>query len=416
MLKIKTVCKIGLLLSILFMLTGCWDKEEVEDNAYVIGLGLDKSEKSDKMIKITMLIANPEVGSMQGGGGSNEKPRELISFDANDLITAKSTANAVVSRDISYDLLRVIVVSEEFAKDKNFYSWINQALFDKEIRQSAYLAVSKEKPSEYFKRNKPKMETRPHKYYQFMINHGIENGLIPDSTLFRFFKTTIRSTDLFLAMYTTTIKEKNVDAKEKNEYLAGQLDATGEVDPTQFIGSAVFKDGVMIGTLNGQETRIVNIFDDTTEIKDVYIMINDPFADTQKIALRMLKTKKNKVKMDVKGDKPKIDITLPLKFEIMSNPSNTNWKDKKNQDVIKEKINNHLKTASEDFFKKTQQELQGVPYPLSIFARKYFLTSKEFEKFNWSKKYLEAEIHVTPKIEIIDYGRQITKPTDGASE
>ena len=72
MLKIKTVCKIGLLLSILFMLTGCWDKEEVEDNAYVIGLGLDKSEKSDKMIKITMLIANPEVGSMQGGGGSTK--------------------------------------------------------------------------------------------------------------------------------------------------------------------------------------------------------------------------------------------------------------------------------------------------------------------------------------------------------
>ena len=42
---------------------------------------------------------------------------------------------------------------------------------------------------------------------------------------------------------------------------------------TQFIGSAVFKDGVMIDKLNGQETRIVNIFDDTTEIKD--ISIND---------------------------------------------------------------------------------------------------------------------------------------------
>ena len=145
-------------------------------------------------------------------------------------------------------------------------------------------------------------------------------------------------------------------------------------------------------------------------------MINDPFADTQKIAVRMLKTKNNKIKMDLKGDKPKIHITVPLQFEIMSNPSMTNWKDKKNQDVIKEKINNHLKTASEDFFKKTQQELKGVPYPLSIFARKYFLTSKEFEKFNWNKKYLKAEIHVTPKIEIVDYGRQITRPTDGAGE
>ena len=100
-----------------------------------------------------MLIANPEVGSMQGGGGSTEKPREIISFDANDFITAKSTANAVISRNISYDLLKIVVVSEEFAKIKNFYSWIYaNALNDKEIRQDAYLAVSKEKPSEYFKR------------------------------------------------------------------------------------------------------------------------------------------------------------------------------------------------------------------------------------------------------------------------
>jgi spore germination protein KC len=412
MLKTKTVCKIGLLLSILFTLTGCWDREELEDNAYVVGLGLDKSEKDEKMIQITMLIANPEVGSMQGGGGSTEKPRELITFDANDFITAKSTANAVVSRDINYDLLKIIVVSEKFARDKNFYSWISQALNDKEIRQDAHLAVSKENPSEYFKRNKPLLETRPHKYFLFMTRHGIQNGLIPDSTLFRFFKTTIRSTDLFLAMYTTTIKDKDAAAKESNEYLAGQLDATGDIDPTQFIGSAIFKDGVMIGTLNGQETRIVNIFDDTTEIKDVYIMINDPFADTQKIALRMTKTQNNKVKMDVKRDKPKIDITLPLKFEVMSNPSMTNMKDKKNQDVLKEQIINNIKTNSEDFFKKTQQELKGVPYPLSIFARRYFLTIKEFEKFNWNKQYLEAEIHVTPEIEIVDFGRQIKRPKD----
>ena len=57
---------------------------------------------------------------MQGGGGSIEKPREIISFDANDFISAKSTANAIISRDISYELLKIIVVSEEFAKDQKF--------------------------------------------------------------------------------------------------------------------------------------------------------------------------------------------------------------------------------------------------------------------------------------------------------
>ena len=121
--KTKTVCKLLLLLAIVFLLSGCWDREELEDKAYVIGLGLDTFEKKDN-IKVTMLIANPEVGSMQGGGGSIEKPREIISFDANDFISAKSTANAVISRDISYELLKIIVVSEEFAKDKDFLHWI----------------------------------------------------------------------------------------------------------------------------------------------------------------------------------------------------------------------------------------------------------------------------------------------------
>ncbi len=62
------------------------------------------------------------------------------------------------------------------------------------------------------------METRPHKYFQFMIDHGIDNGFIPDSTLFRFFKTMERGSDLFLAMYTTAEREKNPSIKGEDEY------------------------------------------------------------------------------------------------------------------------------------------------------------------------------------------------------
>ena len=72
--KTKTVCKLLLLFVIVCLLTGCWDREELEDKAYVIGLGLDRSKQEGK-IKVTMLIANPEVGSMQGGGGSTEKAK-----------------------------------------------------------------------------------------------------------------------------------------------------------------------------------------------------------------------------------------------------------------------------------------------------------------------------------------------------
>ncbi|WML38210.1 Ger(x)C family spore germination protein [Neobacillus sp. OS1-2] len=403
--KTKTVGKVLLLVVIVFSLTGCWDREELEDRAYVIGLGLDRSQHKGKL-KVTMLLANAEVGSMQGGGGSTEKPREIISFDANDFTVAKVTANAIISRIISYDLLKIIVVSEELAKDPNFFRIISSASYDKQIRLNTYIAVSKEKASEYFLKNRPKMETRPHKYFQYMVEHGIKNGLIPDSTLFRFFKTKESGTDLFLAMNTTAVREKKPKYKGEDEYMAGQVNASGELDDTQFIGSAVFKNGVMIGKLTGQETSIVNTLDDTTNINNFLLNMPNPFPGKLKsFAARVMKIENNKIKMDLKGPRPKIFITLPLKFEIMSNPSMVDFSKKKNQEIIKKEITRHFEIENEQVLKKTQRNYKGAPFPLSYNARKYFGTIQEYKRFNWNKSYLKADIYVKANVEIVDYGR-----------
>ena len=103
-------------------------------------------------------------------------------------------------------------------------------------------------------------------------------------------------------------------------------------------------------------------------------------------------------------------ITVPLQFEILSNPSMVNYtKSKKNRQILKEHLADHMKTMNENFFKKTQTELKGVPYPLSMYARKYFGTIQEYQKFNWAKSYLKADIIVKPDIEIIDFGKQDKK-------
>jgi spore germination protein KC len=404
--KTKTLCRLLFFFVMVCILSGCWDREELEDKSYVIGLGLDRSKEKDK-IKVTMLLANPEVGSMQGGGGSTEKPREIITFDANDFIAAKATANAVISRSISYELLRIFVVSEEFARDSIFPTIFAEVLKDKEIRLNSYIAVSKEKASQYFLDNKPRMETRPHKYFQFMVNHGIENGLIPDSNLFRYFQTTDRGSDLFLAMYTMAKREKNPKIKREDEYTAGELNATGELDDTQFIGSAVFKNGVMFDTLTGQETRTINILDDTTNIKDILVNMPDPFSDNKKqFAARIMKTENNKVKMNLKGITPKIFITIPLQLEIMSNPSMVNFTKEKNRRILKKSIADYLEKANEDLLKKTQTKFKGIPYPLPVYSKKYFGTIQEYKKFNWAKAYPRADIRVKVDVTIVDYGNR----------
>lgn len=58
----------------------------------------------------------------------------------------------------------------------------------------------------------------------------------------------------------------------------------------------------MIDKLTGQETRIINILDDTTNIKDILVNFPDPFSDNKKqFSARVSKTKNNKVRMNLKG-------------------------------------------------------------------------------------------------------------------
>ena len=129
------------------------------------------------------------------------------------------------------------------------------------------------------------------------------------------------------------------------------------------------------------------------------------------MAARLLKTGNNQIDMNLTGVKPKITITIPLKFVIMSNPSMTNYNtSEKNQQILKQQITDYIATAYEDFFKKTQKEFKGVPYPLSIYARRYFLTLQEYKEFNWTKSYVNAEVIVKPDIEIADYGKYTKIP------
>ena len=80
--------------------------------------------------------------------------------------------------------------------------------------------------------------------------------------------------------------------------------------------------------------------------------------------LELLKTENNKVKMNVKGAKPKIMITVPLKFEILSNPSMVNFaKSKKNRQILKEHLADHMKTMNEKFFKKITNRIKRCSIP-----------------------------------------------------
>ena len=94
-------------------------------------------------------------------------------------------------------------------------------------------------------------------------------------------------------MYGSPNKQKNIEFNDEDKYLAGQVPKKGG-DPVQLMGSAVFKEGKMIGKLTGEETRIANLLDNTQDIGDLFSSFADPLNKKYKIGVRIEKKIKRK--------------------------------------------------------------------------------------------------------------------------
>ncbi|RSD20517.1 Ger(x)C family spore germination protein [Mesobacillus subterraneus] len=404
------LAKLTIWISLILALTGCWDKKELDQKAYVIGIGLDPHEQEGK-IKVTYLIANPEVGSQQTGGGTQEAPQEIITLIADDFITSRNTANTVISKEISYDLLRLIMVSESLAKKPDFIRWIYSAAKDREIKRSTELLVTKESAQKFISNNKPKLETRPHKFFEFMIGRGKETGLIPDTDLNDFFRIAETDSDLFLAIYATTEKENGNHNLSDDNFMAGEIHIEGQTNDAQFIGSAVFKEGIMIGKITGEETRISSLLDPTLYLQDFKTTFQDPFNERYRLSVRFSKIRNNVYKFKQQSGRTIIDIKVPLFIEILTDPSMINYaKNKKKVDELKESMTVKIEENLNKFIKKTQEELKGDTFHLSIPVRREFGTLKEFRDYDWMKSYPDAEINVSVDIRFGEFGRQTKLP------
>ncbi|MDN4495555.1 Ger(x)C family spore germination protein [Ureibacillus aquaedulcis] len=408
---IKILYRFPYLFLLLFLLSGCWDQTNIDKRAYVVAIGLDKAEE-DQQYKVTYLISNPELSKQQAG--TNEPGKEILTFSTNDLMTAKKLANTVVAKEISYNLLTVLVVSEDLARDKFFLRLIYDSIKSRDIARDTPIIVSKENASKFLIENEPKLETRIHKYFELIMESGSESGFIPKSTLHSFFRITEADADLFLAPYGTTEKSDNKKDILNDDFLAGEFQVEGETNKTQLIGSALFKEGEMIAKLTAKETRIAVLLNDTLDMGELLTTYPDPNNEDYRLGVRVMKKEGNKVNMNLKQTIPSIDVEIPIRVDILANHGMKNYsKDSPEREELKKYLEEQMTKEISHFVKKTQEDFKGEPFGWSLTARKQFKTTHEYEAFDFMKNYPSMNVKVKVSIEFGNFGRQSEMPSIG---
>jgi spore germination protein KC len=402
----RSVWKFGLLL-IVFLLAGCGERMELEQQAFVVAIGLDKAEKGN-LVKVTFQISNPQVNTSQAAEAQTEPPSDIVTITAPDLLSAKELAQSSLSRKITFSHLQTIIIGEELAKDELFNNIIGSAIIDPEMRREAMMIVTKEPAQDFIHANKPTMETRPHKYYAFMERNWEHTGYVPLSNLNTFFHRT--DDELFLAAYATAQQEP-VEQEDDDTYLPGQVpQASG--DPVQMIGSAILQRGRMVGTLNGEETRFSLLLRRKNLIESMTATFPDPIEKEHRISVIFTRSENSKIRVDTDRSPAKIDVTVPLKMRINSNLALKDYtQNEESQKKLLAAIEERLEKKADELVTKMQEDYGGEPFVWYAAARKNFWTMKQFEDYDWDQAFAEAGVDIVFDIEIESFGEQIRPPT-----
>lgn len=111
---IRGCCVLIISLWMIVVLTSCWDRNELNDIAIAVGMGLDKQ---DDQVQVTVQIVNPgEVAANKGGGGYSP-PITTYSTSEATLLEAIRKLTTAAPRQIFTSHLRILVIGEQLARE-----------------------------------------------------------------------------------------------------------------------------------------------------------------------------------------------------------------------------------------------------------------------------------------------------------
>ena len=290
---------------------------------------------------------------------------ENLSVGGNSIYSGINNANAILSKNLSLAHAKLVVVSEDVARD-GLYDITDLLARNGEIRPDIYIAVA-ENSQEYILEIQPVIELNPAKYYQLTYEKNEFGGVARNSAVEYYFSNMTGNRDCVLPLAGTA----NTDGEESSEnsvsesvsenkryedaekyesdfenngrnYLAGQA-GLKIANKSETIGMAVFNADEYIGKLGSIETELYNIL--SGQIEENYIEF---YSGQTSVPITLRINQKKKPDYDIDIDSKHVNIKVRLEGELMSlskqyeEANSINYMEKELSQMMSEKAENFI--------------------------------------------------------------------------
>lgn len=361
----------------LLLLSGCWNRTEINDIAIVTAVGLDLLE--DDNMRLSLQIAVPaQLGQATGPTQSGGKSTFIVSELGGTISEAFRHLQEKLPRRIFFSHSRVLIIGEDLARNGVTHILDFYARYQ-EPRMHSSIIVTKGKAVDILKQE-PTLENVSAEEANELIKRKV--GLM----------ISIRD---FLDMLLTEGVEP-VAPQFVLEPLEVKSDSQ-TIEKQAINGAAVFKGDKLVGWMNDGETR--GILWLRNEMKKGVITVNiGEERGGGKISTNIIRSESDIVP-ELKDGKVTITINTRAEMNVLENASEVNLGDPENIDKLEKEIEKEIKDRMRMTLDKAQGELESDIFGFGeALYKKYPKEWNNTYKEKWDDEFSEVEVIVKPKV------------------
>lgn len=371
---------LALILLAACVLMGLRGGMDVEEQAFVVSMGLDR--EADGRVRVTLQIPSAQQGNEGGGtGGASTSGYELMSCMAANYVDALELLRASIPRDVNFSQILQVIVSEELAKEASFTDLMESLLTTKGIRQSATVVVCRGTAHDFNEKQQTFFGVRLSNNIKTSLEVFGKQGNIPSVSLGQVIRMGSGAWKDLLLPYAAI--SNTGEAAEPAEgaalsVLPGEIPFEG-YDVIEYLGAALLREGRMVGVLTGEEMRFMKFLQ--ADMEQFTFNVDGVYYKMDQILPASLSVEQS-------GEQWTLNVGATVKACVLRHGESD--KDRVKQAFEQEVINLISK----------MQALGVDPAGFEGKAVRSAATIANWEQVDWMKRYQNAAVKVGVKIVI----------------
>jgi len=386
--KTIKILSISILILILFSSFSASYKILTIDNLVnVVAIALDTSESTN--LKLSFQFTN--ASSFSEAGSEANSPSTIYTIEASSISSGLNLMNSAIGKELNLSHCKLIAISQDLAMrgiSDEIYTLINEP----EIRPSTNLVITKSTAKYYIENSKPLFENLLTKYYTVFSNSSQNTGYTSNTTIGEFFNRLI-SDD---GDASTILGGLNSEPSQVNTSINSQKDSnrksnesfvSGDLNSENF-GQAVFKGDKLVGELNSIEN--LSYLATTNQINGFLISVPDPIENDNYLDVYLTPTSNAIIDIKIVNGSPYIRIKYHFTGKVSSMQENSDYLKPSILSKISDSCDKYLQSIFSSYLYRTAKEFNSDIHGFGRFAKKLFLTSKDYRDYNWTQRYKDS--------------------------